>query len=164
MSLYLVSKIKARQLFNSVFFLLLYGLVWLIETLANNTDDNHRWIELGTFLFWSLKLGHGFAITITLYLSFMYSNTYEKVQENSDRVWKFKRYDVISEYNDRPALCPPLIVLAHLYYGFLSLVFLCKCCRKYANQSKFGTLSKFFIFHISCILNQSISYLSWISR
>uniref|UniRef100_A0A7M5X419 Ion transport domain-containing protein n=1 Tax=Clytia hemisphaerica TaxID=252671 RepID=A0A7M5X419_9CNID len=71
----------------------------------------------------------------------IFNNTYEKVQENSDRLWKFKRYDVINEYNDRPSFCPPFIVLAHIWFF---VFFLFRCCCKGTKQNKFGTLSKLF--------------------
>ena len=41
------------------------------------------------------------------------SYTFEKVQEDSDKVWKFQRYDLILEYHNRPNLVPPFIIITH---------------------------------------------------
>lgn len=48
-------------------------------------------------------------------ISVFSSNTFSLVQERSDLVWKFQRYDLIREYLERPALAPPLILISHLY-------------------------------------------------
>lgn len=36
------------------------------------------------------------------------------VQGNADMFWKFQRYHLIVEYQERPALAPPFILLSHL--------------------------------------------------
>ncbi|XP_052275778.1 transient receptor potential cation channel subfamily M member 5-like [Dreissena polymorpha] len=43
------------------------------------------------------------------------SNTYTAVHEKSDHIWKFYWYGIVREYYERPALCPPLIILVHIY-------------------------------------------------
>uniref|UniRef100_A0AAY4C3F2 Transient receptor potential cation channel subfamily M member 4 n=1 Tax=Denticeps clupeoides TaxID=299321 RepID=A0AAY4C3F2_9TELE len=45
----------------------------------------------------------------------MFSNTFSKVQENSDTYWKFQRYNLIVEYHSRPSLAPPFIIVSHLH-------------------------------------------------
>ncbi|XP_067876114.1 transient receptor potential cation channel subfamily M member 4a [Heterodontus francisci] len=45
----------------------------------------------------------------------MFSYTFNKVQENSDTYWKFQRYKLIVEYQKRPALAPPFIILSHIH-------------------------------------------------
>lgn len=52
------------------------------------------------------------------------------VQGNADTFWKFQRYHLIAEYQERPALAPPFIVLSHL-----SLV-LKRVSRKQAEQKR----------------------------
>ncbi len=37
------------------------------------------------------------------------------MQENSEKVWRFFRYDLIYEYMDRPTLAAPLIIISHIY-------------------------------------------------
>ena len=46
------------------------------------------------------------------------SYTFERVQENSEKVWRFFRYDLIFEYFDRPALAAPLIIITHVFRIF----------------------------------------------
>lgn len=56
---------------------------------------------------------------------FLYSFTFEEVQDNTDRIWKFQRYELIKEYHSRPAAPPPFIILSHLYI-FIRSVVLCR--------------------------------------
>ncbi|XP_057583169.1 transient receptor potential cation channel subfamily M member 5 [Hippopotamus amphibius kiboko] len=44
----------------------------------------------------------------------MFSYTFQVVQGNADTFWKFQRYHLIVEYQERPALAPPFILLSHL--------------------------------------------------
>nr|XP_045373734.1 transient receptor potential cation channel subfamily M member 5 [Camelus bactrianus] len=60
----------------------------------------------------------------------MFSYTFQVVQGNADTFWKFQRYHLIAEYQERPALAPPFIVLSHL-----SLV-LKRVSRKQAEQKQ----------------------------
>lgn len=43
------------------------------------------------------------------------SNTFDRLQNDTDRIWKFQRYSLICEYLARPALPPPLIFFSHLW-------------------------------------------------
>ena len=47
----------------------------------------------------------------------LFSNTFEKIQANSQKIWKFYRYTYIREYYYRPPLAPPLIIIGHFYSG-----------------------------------------------
>nr|XP_031546978.1 LOW QUALITY PROTEIN: transient receptor potential cation channel subfamily M member 5 [Vicugna pacos] len=60
----------------------------------------------------------------------MFSYTFQVVQGNADMFWKFQRYHLIAEYQERPALAPPFIILSHL-----SLV-LKRVSRKQAEQKR----------------------------
>ncbi|KAK2499215.1 hypothetical protein MC885_003976 [Smutsia gigantea] len=44
----------------------------------------------------------------------MFSYTFQVVQGNADMFWKFQRYHLIVEYQERPSLAPPFILLSHL--------------------------------------------------
>ncbi|XP_066234344.1 transient receptor potential cation channel subfamily M member 5 [Saccopteryx leptura] len=44
----------------------------------------------------------------------MFSYTFQVVQGNADTFWRFQRYHLIVEYQERPALAPPFILLSHL--------------------------------------------------
>lgn len=55
---------------------------------------------------WSLKM-------------FRFSNTFQKIQDNSVLIWKFHRYSLVREYYERPVLPPPLIIFNHIYRTIL---------------------------------------------
>lgn len=42
------------------------------------------------------------------------SYTFSKVQEHSDTYWKYQRYNLIVEYQSRPCLPPPFIIISHI--------------------------------------------------
>ncbi|XP_061579658.1 transient receptor potential cation channel subfamily M member 2 isoform X2 [Cololabis saira] len=45
----------------------------------------------------------------------IFNFTFQEVQDNTDRIWKFQRYQLIKEYHSRPVFPPPLIIFSHLY-------------------------------------------------
>ena len=66
-----------------------------------------------------------FLITyVAIYIS---SNTFSEVQEKSDQIWKYERYDLVIEYYNRPGLIPPFILLAHIWS---LLTYIYKSCFK----------------------------------
>lgn len=52
----------------------------------------------------------------------MFSNTFQKVQDNTDLHWHFQRFGLISEYDTRPPLPPPFILLSHIYLLFCVII------------------------------------------
>ncbi|KAM9290570.1 transient receptor potential cation channel subfamily M member 2-like, partial [Gastrophryne carolinensis] len=55
----------------------------------------------------------------------MFSYTFGEVEIHTDQIWKFHRFGLIKEYNERPAAPPPFILLTH----FHDLVKHCICRR-----------------------------------
>uniref|UniRef100_G3NSB2 Transient receptor potential cation channel, subfamily M, member 2 n=1 Tax=Gasterosteus aculeatus aculeatus TaxID=481459 RepID=G3NSB2_GASAC len=45
----------------------------------------------------------------------IFNFTFQTVQDNTDRIWKFQRYELIQEYHSRPAAPPPFIIFSHFY-------------------------------------------------
>ncbi|XP_041921258.1 transient receptor potential cation channel subfamily M member 2 [Alosa sapidissima] len=45
----------------------------------------------------------------------IFNYTFQEVQDNTDTIWKFQRYELIKEYHSRPAAPPPFILLSHIY-------------------------------------------------
>ncbi|KAG9271648.1 transient receptor potential cation channel subfamily M member 2-like [Astyanax mexicanus] len=45
----------------------------------------------------------------------IFNYTFTEVQDNTDAIWKFQRYELIKEYHSRPSLPPPFILLSHIY-------------------------------------------------
>ncbi|MBN3295181.1 TRPM2 protein, partial [Amia calva] len=52
----------------------------------------------------------------------MLSYTFQEVQDNTDQIWKFQRYELIKEYHSRPPAPPPLIILSHLFLFLRCLI------------------------------------------
>ena len=63
----------------------------------------------------------------TLNISLLSSYTFERVQEDSDKVWKFQRYELIAEYHGRPLFFPPLIFISHILLFVRWIWQLCRC-------------------------------------
>uniref|UniRef100_A0A671Z4B5 Transient receptor potential cation channel, subfamily M, member 2 n=1 Tax=Sparus aurata TaxID=8175 RepID=A0A671Z4B5_SPAAU len=66
----------------------------------------------------------------------IFNFTFQEVQDNTDRIWKFQRYELIKEYHSRPAAPPPFIILSHLYI-FIRNVVLCRppiVCKEFKNE------------------------------
>ncbi|KAL9974194.1 hypothetical protein ACROYT_G011206 [Oculina patagonica] len=57
----------------------------------------------------------------------IFSYTFERVQESSDKVWKFQRYELIAEYHGRPLFLPPLIFVSHVLIFVRWIWRLCRC-------------------------------------
>eukprot|EP00057_Strongylocentrotus_purpuratus_P010202 XP_011664676.1 PREDICTED: transient receptor potential cation channel subfamily M member 2 isoform X5 [Strongylocentrotus purpuratus] len=57
----------------------------------------------------------------------MFSYTFSAIQDNTDTIWKFQRYDLIKEYFNRPPLTPPFILVSHFFYAVRFVIQ--HCCR-----------------------------------
>ncbi|CAF1316231.1 unnamed protein product [Rotaria sordida] len=77
-----------------------------------------------------LLLGYMTIVSILLFnlLIAMFSNTFDRLQSNADRIWKFQRYSLVCEYLSRPSFPSPFIFLSH--FGRLTLYTLTKCYKK----------------------------------
>ena len=83
----------------------------------------------------------------TLNISLLSSYTFERVQEDSDKVWKFQRYELIAEYHGRPLFFPPLIFISHILLFVRWIWQLCRCC----NPPSGSSMSKWlFVFLGNC--------------
>jgi len=56
------------------------------------------------------------------------SNVFLRTYTQSKQLWKFRRYILVIEYENRPMLPPPLIVLSHAY--LIIKYFRRKCTQK----------------------------------
>ncbi|KAH3869058.1 hypothetical protein DPMN_032215, partial [Dreissena polymorpha] len=45
----------------------------------------------------------------------MFSNTFQEIQDRSERIWKFYLFNIIREFSERPVVAPPFIILIHIY-------------------------------------------------
>ena len=46
---------------------------------------------------------------------FLYSHVFEQVETNSIQIWKYGMYYLVMEYDNKPGLPPPFIVLHHMF-------------------------------------------------
>ncbi|KAI8514539.1 Transient receptor putative cation channel sub M member 2 [Branchiostoma belcheri] len=139
-----------RGIFHKAYFQI-YGELFLEEimndrftceandSLAIATNQQRCPSEAGTYVV-PVLLGLYMLVTNVLLLNLliaMFGYTFEKVQENTDKIWKFQRYDLIKEYSDRPPLAPPVIIFSHLFLLFRAITMgCCKMCRPGDNVMK----------------------------
>ncbi|KAH3791305.1 hypothetical protein DPMN_144788, partial [Dreissena polymorpha] len=112
----------------------LYGELFL-EDMEDSTDcgnDTSLWTN-GTSPRCPTETGRFFGpILMGVYLLFsnilllnlliaIFSNTFTKIHEESDKIWCFQRYVMTKEYALRPVICPPVNVFWHIYQLF-------QCC------------------------------------
>ena len=62
---------------------------------------------------------------------FCFSNTYTEVQKRADVIWKFQRYYLIDDYEQRVVLPPPLSLPLNVHQFFL---FIRSHIEKYCKQ------------------------------
>lgn len=62
---------------------------------------------------------------------FCFSNTYTEVQKRADVIWKFQRYYLIQDYEQRVFLPPPLSLPLNVYQFVRSV---CSHIKKKRNQ------------------------------
>ena len=66
---------------------------------------------------------------VNFFVFVYYSNIYEDIKENSDKIWKYDKYDMIMEFKNKPALPMPLSIFANIPRIFFHL------CKNEANKS-----------------------------
>ncbi|XP_065052963.1 transient receptor potential cation channel subfamily M member 7-like isoform X2 [Rhopilema esculentum] len=59
----------------------------------------------------------------------VFNNIYEDIKENSDKIWKYDKYDMIMEFKNKPALPMPLSIFANIPRILFHL------CKNKANRS-----------------------------
>ena len=66
---------------------------------------------------------------VSFFVFVYYSNIYEDIKENSDKIWKYDKYDMIMEFKNKPALPMPLSIFTNIPRIFFHL------CKNEANRS-----------------------------
>ena len=69
-----------------------------------------------------------------------HSNVFEKVRENSMEIWKYEMFRLVKEYEDKPGLAPPLIILELIWLAGKKTWKVC-CRRRRENCEKRGVNS-----------------------
>lgn len=84
----------------------------------NNTPAFPEWL---TIIMLCVYLLFANILLLNLLIA-IFNFTFEEVQDNTDRIWKFQRYELIKEYHSRPAAPPPFIIFSHLHLFVRSVV------------------------------------------
>ncbi|KAJ8350040.1 hypothetical protein SKAU_G00251700 [Synaphobranchus kaupii] len=79
-----------------------------------NADSRPAFPEWLTIILLCVYLLFANILLLNLLIA-IFNYTFQEVQDNTDRIWKFQRYELIKEYHSRPAPPPPFIFLSHLY-------------------------------------------------
>ncbi|KAH3857394.1 hypothetical protein DPMN_100001, partial [Dreissena polymorpha] len=85
--------------------------LWMNETVSRCTSETSKIlapIMMGVYLLFS-------NILLLNLLIAMFSYTFTKIHEQSDKVWCLQRYFMVKDYALRPILCPPINVFWHTY-------------------------------------------------
>ncbi|CAD5126251.1 DgyrCDS14416 [Dimorphilus gyrociliatus] len=95
----------------------MYGELFLDDIEGNNQDCNNScpeksWLALILFAIYMVIVN----ILLLNLLIAMFSSTYEKVESESEIIYKYQRFELINEYIRKPFLPPPLNVIHLLWY------------------------------------------------
>ncbi|RDD41213.1 Transient receptor potential cation channel subfamily M member 3 [Trichoplax sp. H2] len=106
-----------RQIFYMPFFQL-FGELFVDQIQGRDCPPNATYLTnskcvANTWMVPILLAGYMLIANVLLLnlLIAVFNNTYSKIQENSDTVWKFQRYSLIEEYLEKPVLPPPFIII-----------------------------------------------------
>ncbi|MGH0117659.1 UNVERIFIED_CONTAM: hypothetical protein FKN15_041851 [Acipenser sinensis] len=77
----------------------------------NNQPAFPHWV---TIIFLCIYLLFANILLLNLLIA-MFNYTFQDVQDNTDKIWKFQRYGLIVEYHSQPPFPPPLIIFSHLH-------------------------------------------------
>lgn len=69
------------------------------------------------------------------HLGFLFSYTFQSVQDNSEKVWRYYRYGLINEYNEKPVLVPPFTIISLVCILAKYIYF--RCCFKADDKSAY---------------------------
>ncbi|KAJ7389833.1 Transient receptor putative cation channel sub M member 2 [Desmophyllum pertusum] len=107
----------------------MYGELFLEEITGQKPNDYGEVHPTAKWLSPALLAGYMLFTNVLLLnlLIAIFSYTFERVQEDSDKVWKFQRYELIAEYHGRPLFLPPLIFISHVLIFVRWIWRLCRC-------------------------------------
>ncbi|XP_074622988.1 transient receptor potential cation channel subfamily M member-like 2 isoform X1 [Acropora palmata] len=107
----------------------MYGELFLEEISGQKPDEYGEVHPTAKWLSQALLAGYMLFTNVLLLnlLIAIFSYTFERVQEDSDKVWKFQRYELIAEYHGRPLFFPPLIFISHILLFVRWIWQLCRC-------------------------------------
>ncbi|ELT97529.1 hypothetical protein CAPTEDRAFT_120255, partial [Capitella teleta] len=126
----------ARDIFLKPYFML-YGEVYAGEIECSDEPDAEFKCVTGHWVVPAVMAIYLIVCNILLInlLIAVFNNTFLHVNSMSTQVWKFQRYSLVIEYELRPILPPPLILLCHIY---LLIKYICRRCKQQSEYSDNG--------------------------
>lgn len=109
------SWILLKNVFLEPYFML-YGEVYATTIDPCSADNENELCVVGSWIVPTAMTLYLLVANILLLnmLIAVFNNTFTKVKNISDKIWKFHRYSMIVEYEFRPILPPPLIILNYI--------------------------------------------------
>ncbi|XP_072038624.1 transient receptor potential cation channel subfamily M member 3-like isoform X2 [Amphiura filiformis] len=136
------SWVLLRDIFLEPYFMI-YGEVYAHQILTPCNDPEKpcppgHWVvpaAMAVYLVVSIILMVSLLIAV-------FNNTFALVNPIARQLWKFQRYDVTMNYEQKPLLVPPLVLFHHIIYLFKFLV--CRC-KRFRRQSRLDRGLKLFL-------------------
>ncbi len=47
-------------------------------------------------------------------MTLLFSNTYQEIEAEANKIWKFDKYNLVFSFYFKPLLPPPLIIISHM--------------------------------------------------
>ena len=93
------------------------------DQISNCEDSDYTDIDSANYIPKCSKLAAAFYLVYILITSLLlvnlliatFSSSYNEVEEIAEQTWLFHRFEIISEYIEKPTLIPPLILLNHIW-------------------------------------------------
>ncbi|CAF1500635.1 unnamed protein product [Rotaria sordida] len=108
-----------RKIINLAYWQI-FGELNALETFETSYNANGHAVFILLVAYMALV-----SILLVNLLIAMFSNTFDRLQNDTDCIWKFQRYSLICEYRSRPSLPPPFILFSHLWRLTLYTLSLC---------------------------------------
>ncbi|CAF0789998.1 unnamed protein product [Adineta ricciae] len=119
-----------REILNLAYWQM-FGELNALDTFEHNYSPNGYAVFILLVIYMAIV-----SILLVNLLIAMFSNTFDRLQNDTDRIWKFQRYSLICEYLSRPSLPPPFIVFSHIWR--LALYALSPCIRSTWLKEKYA--------------------------
>ncbi len=94
-----------------------------------------------TPIFLSIYLLVGNVMLLNLLIA-VFTSVFEEVHENSNEVWKWEMYRLVEEYDKRPGLAPPLVIIEDIW-KLLKAFWKQTCRRKRENRESYKRKESF---------------------
>lgn len=118
-----------KNIFLEPYFML-YGEVYadtIDPPCDDKTDPNSPQCQAGHWIT-PLTMTAFMIVACLLFLTVLiasFNNTFARISRQSDQFWKFNRYHLVTTFEAKPLLAPPLIILSHVFMIFKYAIRFC---------------------------------------